>query len=91
MRMARLFYAQGCRLCDAAMSQLDECGARYNAIEVVESKDKDSWIVVETKEEISITIMKGVPALFDQGVMIVGYQIGMVIAKYKEILMKAKK
>ncbi len=88
MEFAKLYYAEGCRLCDAVMSQLDELGGKYNAVEVKENEAKDAWIVIETGEEIPVNIMSGVPALYDQGVMITGYQIGAVIGKYRGILMK---
>ena len=91
MISAKLYYSEGCRLCDAVMSQLDELGAKYTAVEVIETKAKDAWKVIETGEEIPINIMKGVPALFDMGVMIVGYQIGAIIGKYKSILAKSNK
>lgn len=91
MQMAQLFYADGCRLCDIVMDQLDHVGARYNAVEVIENEAQDAWVVVETGEEISTAIMKGIPALMSCGVIMIGFQIGSIIGKYREIMLKKAK
>ncbi len=101
MESTKLYFAEGCRLCDAVMSQLDELGAKYDAVEVEENATGDGWIIIDETspvrgKEISSQIMKGVPALFQPqpgkpDVMIIGYQIGAVIGQYKSILMKKKK
>ncbi len=94
--MPKLYFSEGCRLCDSVMRQLDELGAKYDAVEVTENEDNTAWLIIDETSprkgtSISTTIMKGVPALYHLGAIITGYQIGAIIGHYRSVMKKKEK